>query len=64
MVALRPSYLHVVPASLLPRKGRDKPGSEGEDRLRGVAGEAGKYGCIAVDNLYNIMNTTDRTQPR
>jgi len=47
-------------ANLLPRKGRDKPGCEGEDRLRGVAGEAGMYGCLAVDNLYNIMHTTDR----
>lgn len=47
-------------ASLLPRKGRDKPGSEGDDLLRGVAGEAGQYGCLAVDNLYNIMHTTDR----
>ncbi|KAJ5159814.1 uncharacterized protein N7482_006818 [Penicillium canariense] len=52
-------FLLLNKASLLPRKGRDKPGSEGEDRLRGVAGEAGKYGCLAVDNLYNIMHTTD-----
>lgn len=55
------SFLTSPPASLLPRKGRDKPGSEGEDRLRGVAGEADKYGCLAVDNIYNIMHTTDRT---
>jgi hypothetical protein len=47
-------------ASLLPRKGRNKPGSEGEDLVRGVAGETGSYGCLAVDNLYNIMHTTDR----
>lgn len=47
-------------ASLLPRKGKNKPGSEGDDRLRGVAGEPGNYGCLAVDNLYNIMHTTDR----
>lgn len=50
-------------ASLLPRKGRNKPGSENDDRLRDVAGEPGKYGCLAVDNLYNIMNTTDRMYP-
>lgn len=49
-----------IPASLLPRKGRDKPGSEGEDLIRGVAGEPGTYGCLAVDNFYNIMHTTDR----
>lgn len=47
-------------ANLLPRRGRYKPGCEGDDLLRGVAGEADKYGCLAVDNLYNIMHTTDR----
>ncbi|KAJ5800137.1 uncharacterized protein N7518_002205 [Penicillium psychrosexuale] len=52
-------FLLLNKASLLPRKGRDKPGSEGDDLLRGVAGEAGQYGCLAVDNLYNIMHTTD-----
>lgn len=51
------------PANLLPRKGRSKAGSDGDDLLRGVAGEAGEYGCIAVDNLYNILHTTDRTSP-
>ncbi|CAG8050624.1 unnamed protein product [Penicillium nalgiovense] len=52
-------FLLLNKASLLPRKGRDKPGSDRDDLLRGVAGEAGQYGCLAVDNLYNIMHTTD-----
>ncbi|KAJ5782659.1 hypothetical protein N7457_004433 [Penicillium paradoxum] len=52
-------FLLLNKASLLPRKGREKPGSEGDDLLRGVAGEAGQYGCLAVDNLYNIMHNTD-----
>ncbi|KAJ5397938.1 hypothetical protein N7509_006051 [Penicillium cosmopolitanum] len=52
-------FLLLNKASLLPRKGRNKPGSEGEDLVRGVAGETGSYGCLAVDNLYNIMHTTD-----
>ncbi|CAG7946335.1 unnamed protein product [Penicillium nalgiovense] len=52
-------FLLLNKASLLPRKGRDKPGSDGDDLLCGVAGEAGQYGCLAVDNLYNIMHTTD-----
>ncbi|KAJ5747056.1 uncharacterized protein N7511_008752 [Penicillium nucicola] len=52
-------FLLLNKASLLPRKGRDKIGSDGDDRLRGVAGEPGHYGCLAVDNLYNIMHTTD-----
>lgn len=33
---------------------------ENEDAARGIAGEAGIYGCLAVDNLYNIMHETDR----
>ncbi|KAL4980994.1 DDHD domain-containing protein [Aspergillus desertorum] len=52
-------FLFINKANLSPRRGRDKPGSEGDDRLRGVAGEADTYGCLAVDNLYNIMHTTD-----
>lgn len=50
-------------ANLLPRRGRDKPGREGEDRQPGVAGETDTYGCLALDNLYNIMHTTDREIP-
>ncbi|PYH43937.1 DDHD family phospholipase [Aspergillus saccharolyticus JOP 1030-1] len=52
-------FLLLNKANLLPRRGRDKPGCEGDDRLPGVAGEADTYGCLAVDNLYNIMHTTD-----
>ncbi|OJJ51127.1 hypothetical protein ASPZODRAFT_127139 [Penicilliopsis zonata CBS 506.65] len=52
-------FLLLNKANLLPRRDRNKPGSEGEDRHRGVAGEADTYGCVAVDNLYNIMHTTD-----
>ncbi|KAL4806288.1 DDHD domain-containing protein [Aspergillus unguis] len=52
-------FLFINKANLSPRKGREKPGSDGDDRLRGVAGEADTYGCLAVDNLYNIMHTTD-----
>ncbi|CRG83793.1 putative phospholipase C1020,13c [Talaromyces islandicus] len=52
-------FLLLNKANLLPRRGRNKPGREGEDMQRGVAGEAKKYGCVAVDNLYNIMHTTD-----
>ncbi|KAL4932920.1 DDHD family phospholipase [Aspergillus undulatus] len=52
-------FLFINKANLSPRKGRDKPGSNGDDRLRGVAGEVDEYGCLAIDNLYNIMHTTD-----
>lgn len=48
-------------ATLLPRKGRNKPSyGPKEDAGRGLAGEAGTYGCLAVDNLYNVMHETDR----
>ncbi|KAF9889543.1 hypothetical protein FE257_007253 [Aspergillus nanangensis] len=52
-------FLLLNKSNLMPRRGRNKPGCEGEDLLCGVAGEADKYGCLAVDNLYNIMHTTD-----
>ena len=50
-------FLNQVP--LIPRKGREKPGANGEDLGSRVAGEAGTYGCLAVDNLYNVMHHID-----
>lgn len=52
-------FLLLNKASLIPRKGRDKPNTDGEDLGAGVAGEAGTYGCLAVDNLYNIIHYND-----
>ncbi|KAI4286852.1 MAG: hypothetical protein L6R35_003892 [Caloplaca aegaea] len=52
-------FLLLNKAPLLPRRGRDKPEAEGEDANLGVAGETGTYGCLAVDNLYNIMHYND-----
>ncbi|OJJ58075.1 hypothetical protein ASPSYDRAFT_90260 [Aspergillus sydowii CBS 593.65] len=52
-------FLFINKANLSPRRGRGKPGSNGDDRLHGVAGDVDTYGCLAVDNLYNIMHTTD-----
>ncbi|KAI9374880.1 DDHD domain-containing protein [Aspergillus egyptiacus] len=52
-------FLFINKANLSPRRGRDKPDCNGDDLLRGVAGEADTYGCLAVDNIYNIMHTTD-----
>lgn len=51
-------FLLLHGANLVPRKGRNKPGMEGEDRQPGIAGEA-KYGCLAVDNIYNIVHRND-----
>ncbi|KAG5294135.1 DDHD domain-containing protein [Histoplasma capsulatum G186AR] len=52
-------FLLLNKSTLLPRQNRGKPGTNGEDLERGVAGEAGIYGCLAVDNLYNVMHDTD-----
>lgn len=52
-------FLLLNKAPLIPRKGRDKPGTEGEDSNGNVAGEASTYGCLAVDNLYNVMHYLD-----
>jgi len=52
-------FLLLKKASLLPRKGRDKPFSTGQDLTPGVAGEQGTYGCLAVDNIYNVVNPYD-----
>lgn len=46
-------------APLLPRKGRNKADADGDDMSTSVTGEAGTYGCLAVDNLYNIMHYND-----
>jgi hypothetical protein len=56
-------FLLLNRSGLLPRKGRRKPGSFGEDKDPGVAGQAGKYGCMAVDNVYNILHFSDREPP-
>ena len=48
---------------LLPRKGRGKVDMDGEDAGKGIAGNAGTYGCLAIDNLYNVMHLSDRTSP-
>lgn len=52
-------FLLLNKAPLLPRRARNKPEAEGEDVSPGVAGEAGTYGCLAVDNLYNILHYND-----
>ena len=51
-------FLLLNNARLVPRKGRDKPGMEGEDHGDQVAAEEG-YGCLAIDNLYNICHRND-----
>ena len=52
-------FLLLNRASLIPRKGRNKPEADGEDLSGSIAGETGTYGCLAVDNIYNVMHYND-----
>ncbi|KAL8853253.1 MAG: hypothetical protein Q9221_001864 [Calogaya cf. arnoldii] len=52
-------FLLLNKAPLLPRRDRHKPGADGEDADPGVTGQAETYGCLAVDNIYNVLNTND-----
>lgn len=52
-------FLLLHRAPLLPRKGRQRPEADGEDIAAEVTGDAGTYGCLAVNNLYNIMHYND-----
>jgi hypothetical protein len=51
-------FLMMKNANLLPRRDKEKPGADSY-AAPGVAGEQGTYGCIAVDNIYNIINPYD-----
>ena len=53
-------FLLLNKGKLLPRKGRNKPdAAAGDDKETQIAGEAGTFGCLAVDNLYNVMDYND-----
>lgn len=51
-------FLLMKNANLLPRHDKEKPGADSY-AAPGVAGEQGTYGCLAVDNIYNIINPYD-----
>ena len=53
-------FLLLNRAQLLPRRGRGKEGCPpGADQDPAIVGERGTYGCLAVDNIYNVMNYSD-----
>lgn len=56
-------FLLMKNANLLPRCDKEKPGADSY-AAPGVAGEQGTYGCIAVDNVYNIINPYDPVASR
>ncbi|TRX92799.1 hypothetical protein FHL15_006205 [Xylaria flabelliformis] len=53
-------FLLLERGALLPRRGRLKPGANTIDiRANDVVGDKGKFGCLAVDNIYNILARED-----
>merc|ERR1711981_117749 len=49
-------FLLLRKGALMPRKDGNKPESSS---TQGVAGDQGTYGCLAVDNIYNVVNPYD-----
>jgi hypothetical protein len=53
-------FLLLDKGSLTPRRGQGKPGAEKrDDDDPTITGNAGTFGCLAVDNIYNIMHYND-----
>lgn len=53
-------FLLLEKAMLLPRKSQSKADAEqGDDSDPSLTGNAGTFGCLAVDNIYNIMHYND-----
>ena len=53
-------FLLLERGALVPRLGRQKPGVDAQDiQDSRVAGKAGSFGCLAVDNIYNILAKED-----
>lgn len=53
-------FLLLERGTLMPRRGRMKPGADPSDAVgKDVVGEEGSFGCLAVDNIYNILAKED-----
>ncbi|KAH8677276.1 DDHD domain-containing protein [Xylariales sp. PMI_506] len=53
-------FLLLERGALIPRRGRRKPGADPADIVSSdVVGEAGMFGCLAVDNVYNVLARED-----
>lgn len=53
-------FLLLERGALIPRKGRQKTGADAVDASSGdLVGEAGIFGCLAVDNIYNVLARED-----
>ncbi|KXJ89653.1 DDHD domain-domain-containing protein [Microdochium bolleyi] len=53
-------FLLLERGALMPRRNRRKPGVNPADTQPDeIVGEAGAFGCIAVDNIYNVLARED-----
>lgn len=53
-------FLLLERGGLIPRRGHMKPGADAADTVaKDVVGEVGIFGCIPVDNIYNILAKED-----
>ncbi|OAA55965.1 ddhd [Niveomyces insectorum RCEF 264] len=53
-------FLLLERKALVPRRGRQKPGVDASDSLDSrVVDEAGTFGCLAVDNIFNVLAKED-----
>ncbi|KAF7560722.1 hypothetical protein G7046_g3434 [Stylonectria norvegica] len=53
-------FLLLEKGTLMPRHARMKPGADSSDTVaKDVVGEQGMFGCLAVDNIYNILAKED-----
>jgi hypothetical protein len=51
------AYIRLERVSLIPRAGRRKTQRA---RATEVEEASGQFGCLAVDNIYNVYDLTDR----
>ncbi|KAL8416792.1 hypothetical protein RB596_007080 [Gaeumannomyces avenae] len=53
-------FLLLERSQLVPREGRLKPGTDPADvTSKDIVGQQGQFGCLAVDNIYNILSRED-----
>jgi hypothetical protein len=52
-------FLLLKRASLVPRLGKQKPGANLSSIRKPICGSHGTYGCLPIDNIYNIINPYD-----
>lgn len=53
-------FLLLERGALTPRRGRRKPGADARDVMDPIiVSDAGRFGCLAVDNIYNVLAKED-----